>query len=297
MVDCDFPPKVVYHNGISSPQIQLGTFRIKTKEDVQNSVTSALDAGYRAIDTASVYKNHAKIASTLREHLPKLGLSRKDIFITSKLAPKDHGTEKCEAAIRNILSDLETDYLDLFLIHWPGVQKLDVADPMNRTLRTESWKVLEKYYKQGTFRAIGISNYTMSHMKQLLSECEILPHVVQLELHPHYQQQDLREFCKEHNIHVQAYSSLGAAGSQSPLYTSPVVQQISTNLNKSPAQILLRWGLQRGFTIMPKSVNSARIKENIDLNFTLSDEEMLKLSSINDGLIPVKYTWNPESIL
>jgi len=296
MVDCEFSPKVKFYNGVSSPQIQLGTFRVKTKEDVDNAVSSALNAGYRAIDTASVYKNHAKIASTLREHFPKLGISRKDIFITSKLAPKDHGTEKCEAAIRNILSDLETDYLDLFLIHWPGVQKLDVADPMNRTLRGESWKVLEKFYKQGIFRAIGISNYTLSHMKELLSECEIVPHVVQLELHPHYQQQDLIQFCEEHKIHVQAYSSLGAAGDQSPLYTSPVVQQISIDLHKSPAQILLRWGLQKGFTIMPKSVNSDRIRENIDLDFTLSDDQMLKISNINDGP-PVKYTWNPESIL
>ena len=126
---------VTFSNEVVSPQIHFGTFRIKSDEDVQKSVSTALNVGYRAFDTASVYKNHTKIAKTFKQTLPKLGLSRGDIFLTSKLAPKDHGTERCEAAIKNILHDLETDYLDLFLIHWPGVQKLDVTDPMNRILR------------------------------------------------------------------------------------------------------------------------------------------------------------------
>ena len=135
---------VKFSNGVSSPQIHFGTYRIKTAEDVRTAVSTALEVGYRAFDTASVYKNHRKIAETFKEFLPKLGLSRKDIFLTSKLAPKDHGEQKCEDAIKNILTDLDTDYLDLFLIHWPGVQKLDVRDPENRVLRAQSWRVLER---------------------------------------------------------------------------------------------------------------------------------------------------------
>ena len=286
---------VKFYNGIRSPQIQFGTFRIKTEEDVFNSVTTALNAGYRAFDTASVYRNHGKIAKTFKQVLPKLNLTRKDIFITSKLAPKDHGTEKSEAAIKNILNDLDVDYLDLFLIHWPGVQRLDVTDPLNRELRQESWRVLEKFYNLGKFKAIGISNYTLSHMQELLSHCQIVPHVIQLELHPHYQQTELVQYCQQNNIHVQAYSSLGQAGAESPLYQEDIIKNIAELLSVTPAQVLLRWGLQKGYTIMPKSVTPGRIKENIDINhFKLSIEQMNLIDSLENGQ---KYTWNPETIL
>ena len=286
---------VKFYNGIRSPQIQFGTFRIKTEEDVFNSVTTALNAGYRAFDTASVYRNHGKIAKTFKQVLPKLNLTRKDIFITSKLAPKDHGTEKSEAAIKNILNDLDVDYLDLFLIHWPGVQRLDVTDPLNRELRQESWRVLEKFYNLGKFKAIGISNYTLSHMQELLSHCQIVPHVIQLELHPHYQQTELVQYCQQNKIHVQAYSSLGQAGTESPLYQEDIIKNIAELLSVTPAQVLLRWGVQKGYTIMPKSVTPGRIKENIDINhFKLSIEQMNLIDSLEKGQ---KYTWNPETIL
>merc|ERR1712096_80913 len=180
-----------YSNGVVSPRIQLGTFRIKKAEDVNTAVSSALSTGYRAIDTAEVYRNHCKLATALKEALPSLGLTREDIFITSKLAPKDHGVDKCDEAVGKVLKDLETDYLDLFLLHWPGVQKLDVEDPLNRKLRAESWKVLEKDYKEKKFRSIGVSNYTLDHMKELLENCEIVPHVLQIELHPPTSRQSL----------------------------------------------------------------------------------------------------------
>ena len=126
-----------------------------------------------------------------------------------------------------------------------------MTDPRNKTLRAESWKILEKYHRSGTLRSIGVSNYTLAHMKELLSECEIVPHVIQLELHPHYQQRDLVQHCRDHNIHVQAYSSLGAAGSESPLFSSETVSEIAETVGRSPAQVLLRWGVQKGFTVMP----------------------------------------------
>ena len=288
--------RVTYSNGVISPQIFLGTFRIKTASEVWTAVETAVSHGYRGLDTASVYKNHNKIANTLKEVLPRLGLSRSDIFLTSKLAPLDQGTERCRAAVRKILTDLNTDYLDLFLIHWPGVQNVDVQSPLNRTLRLESWRVLEEYYQEGKLRSIGVSNYTLDHLKDLLENCSVVPHVLQTELHPHYQQQPLVKLCRDHDIHVQAYSSLGQNGAESPLWRSAAVSSIAETLNKSPAQILLKWALTQGYSIMPKSVHQERIKENFDLNFTLSEKQMSMLDSM-EGEVSEKYAWDPASVL
>ena len=287
---------VEFSNGVISPHIHFGSYRIKTSEDVTTSVKEALNVGYRAFDTASVYKNHAKIAKTLREYLPELGLTRRDIWITSKLAPKDHGEERCEEAIRSILRDLDTDFLDLFLIHWPGVQNVDVQSPVNSKLRLESWRVLEEYYQQGKFRSIGVSNYTAGHLTELLASCSVVPHVLQTELHPHYQQQALVQLCHHHNIHVQAYSSLGQQGAASPLFRSPAVRDIAETLNRSPAQILLQWALTQGYSIMPKSVHQERIKENFELNFSLSDNQMSMLNSLEQDVCE-KYAWDPTSVV
>ena len=287
---------VRFSNGVISPQIFLGTFRIKNSSEVWSAVETAVSQGYRGLDTASVYKNHNKIANTLREVLPRLGLTRADIFLTSKLAPLDQGTERCRAAVTKILSDLNTDYLDLFLIHWPGVQNVDVQSPLNGKLRLESWRVLEEYYRQGKFRSIGVSNYTVDHLTELLASCSVVPHVLQTELHPHYQQQPLVQLCRDHDIHVQAYSSLGQNGAQSPLLRSEVVRNVAESLNKSPAQILLKWALTHGYSIMPKSVHQERIKENFDLNFSLSDQQMSRLNSL-DRDVCEKYAWDPTSVL
>ena len=287
---------VVYSNGLTSPQIQFGTFRIKTSEDVETSISEALNTGYRAIDTASVYKNHAKIAKTLRECLPKLGLTRSDIWLTSKLAPKDHGEKRCEEAIGNILRDLDTDYLDLLLIHWPGVQRLEVTDPQNRILRQESWRVLERFYRDGKLRSIGVSNYTQRHLEELLDHCEVAPHVLQTELHPHYQQTELVKFCRLHNIHVQAYSSLGQAGPESPLFRSEAVVSTSDELGLTPAQVLLTWGIQSGYTVMPKSVTPSRIRENFQLGTKLSKDVMKRLNELEKE-VSEKYAWDPVNVV
>ena len=288
--------RVSFNNGVVSPQIFLGTYRIKTASEVWTAVETAVSLGYRGLDTASVYKNHRKIATTLKEVLPRLGLTRADLFLTSKLAPIDQGTERCREAVGKILSDLSTDYLDLFLIHWPGVQRVDVQSPLNRKLRLESWRVLEEFYQQGKFRSIGVSNYTVDHLKDLLENCSVVPQVLQTELHPHYQQQPLVQLCRDNNIHVQAYSSLGQNGAESPLWRSAAVSSIAETLNKSPAQILLKWALTQGYSIMPKSVHQERIKENFDLNFTLSEKQMSMLDSM-EGEVSEKYAWDPASVL
>jgi len=288
--------RTTFSNGLVSPRIQLGTYQIKKDEEVKEAVKHALEAGYRAIDTAEVYRNHNKISKALKENLPNLDLTRKDIFITSKLHPKDHGIDRCEEAVKKVLRDLDTEYLDLFLLHWPGVQKLDVRDPLNQKLRAESWSVLEKLYQENLLRSIGVSNYTLEHMKELVETCSVVPHVLQIELHPHYQQRDLVHWCQEQGIHVQAYSSLGQAGVKSPLYTSETVMEVAKTVGKSPAQVLLRWGIQKGFTVMPKSVHENYIKENIKLDFKIPPEEMEKLDNLEDAIVE-KYTWDPSNVL
>lgn len=283
--------EVTLRSGCKMPRIQLGTYRTR-RADVEVSVSAALEVGYRAIDTAAVYRNHKDIADSLNKHLSALNLERKDIFLTSKLAPKDHGAEGCKAGILKALQELNTDYLDLYLIHWPGVQKLDVDDPKNSILRLESWKVMEEFHKRGQLRSIGVSNYTVSHLEELLEHCDIVPHVNQVEIHPMYPQEELVNFCTEHDIHVQAYSSLGQAGLSSPLFSSKPVLEIAQRLNKSVAQILLRWGLQRGYTVLPKSTNPQHIEENLRLEFSISDLDMEQLNNLHTDN-KQKFAWDP----
>ena len=288
--------KRTYSNGVVSPAVHLGTYRIKTQDDVRTSVVSALAAGYRGIDTAEVYRNQCKIGQVLADNMHTMGVTRQDLFITSKLHPKDHGKEKCQVAVDKALRDLGTEYLDLFLLHWPGVQKLDVKDPLNKKMRAESWKILEENYRNKKIRSIGVSNYTLDHMKELLENCEIVPHVLQIELHPHYQQRELVSFCESQGVHVQAYSSLGQNGASGPLFSSEVVKKVCSIVGHTPAQVLLRWGLQKGFTVMPKSIHPDRIKENIKLDFEIPSACMDMLDDLEKEVVE-KYAWDPRTVL
>jgi len=286
--------EVTFANGEKSPRIQLGTFRLRGTT-LQDSLSAALEVGYRGIDTAAVYRNHSTIAATLRESLPKLGLERKDLFITSKLGPKDHGAEKCQAAIDRTLEELETSYLDLFLIHWPGVQGVDVTSSTNSTLREESWRTLEENFKTGKLRSIGVSNYTLDHLHQLVDTCKVVPHVLQVELHPKYQQREVVKFCKERGIHLQAYCSLGQ-DADGPLLTSPLVAKVAQKCGRSPAQVLLRWGLEKGYTVLPRSSSPSHVRENFHLQgWRLEEADLHLLDSL--GIEETKYAWNPASVL
>ena len=279
------------YNGICMPAIGLGTFRLKGQETIDLAVSTALKQGYRHIDTAAVYRNEGQIAETLE----KLQISRKDIFITSKLGPKDHGTEKAEKAFEQTLSNLKTDYLDLYLIHWPGVQGLKVEDPQNRELRQQSWQVLERLYNKGQIKAIGVSNYGVNHLEELLENCQIKPHVNQVEVHPHYKQQPLLAFCEGHNIHVTAYSSLGTSVKDvNHLISDARVAQIADRRGLTSAQVLLLWPLQKGLSVLPKSSNPLHIQENINIDTKLSSEDMDELDAL---AINTKYAWNAELVL
>ncbi|KAL4222188.1 hypothetical protein ACF0H5_018225 [Mactra antiquata] len=280
--------------GNDIPCIGLGTFKTKGQDLVFKTIEAALRAGYRSIDTASVYKNEVDIGNALKTLLPKFGLKRDDIFITSKLGPKDQGAGKCRQACLKSLENLQTDYLDLYLIHWPGTQGKKPEDQSNKDLRGESWKDLEVLYKEGKLRSIGVSNYEESHLKDLLSNCSVQPSVLQIEYHPHLVQTSLVDFCKEHNIHFQAYSSLGTTTDDNKLLSDATVLSLAEKYKKTVAQILLRWAVQQNIGVIPKSTNPVHICENIDIfSFTLSESDLETLSNLDTQK---HYCWNPASV-
>ncbi|XP_052246879.1 uncharacterized oxidoreductase YtbE-like isoform X2 [Dreissena polymorpha] len=247
------------------------------------------------VDTAAVYKNESDIGDCLIELLPKYGLTRNDIFLTSKLAPKDQGANRCREACLTSLTNLKTEYLDLYLIHWPGTQGRKPGDQDNPRLRRDSWRDMETLYKEGKLKAIGVSNFEQRHLIDLLESCEIQPHVLQTEHHPHLVQSSLVEFCRHHQIHFQAYASLGTTTDNNKLLTDPTVISIAKNNSKTTAQILLKWAIQQDIGVIPKSSNPDHIKSNMDLfSFELSKEDLARISGLDSQH---HYCWDPRGIL
>ncbi|XP_030074536.1 uncharacterized protein LOC115480183 [Microcaecilia unicolor] len=277
------------NNGIQMPLVGFGTFRIQGYDDVYRCLDVALQHGYRSFDTATVYNNEAEIGKALKVLLPKHGLSRQDIFITSKLAPRDHGPEAEEAGLCS-LAALDYGYVDLYLIHWPGKQGWQREDLRNRDSRRQSWESLEKLNQAGRFRAIGVSNYTLEHLKELLAWCRVRPAVLQLEYHPHLVQQELLHFCQGEGIHLQAYSSLGVGS----LVKKEEVKRVAERCGRTPAQVLLRWAVQQGIGVIPKSTNPTHIAENFQLaDFILSEQDMEELNQLHSD---TRYCWDPTTV-
>lgn len=205
-------PVHTLNNGQQIPGIGLGTFQMRQvagDDLIYRTIDAAIQCGYRLIDTAAVYRNEADIGHSLKKLLPKYGLSRSDVFITSKLSPRDHGLDSTEKAFMKSLEALDCEYLDLYLIHWPGVQKLKSDDVRNAELRQESWKALENLYSTGLVKSIGVSNYTVDHLEDLLQYATVTPALLQVEFHPRLYQKELLEYCKTKGIQLQAYTSLG----------------------------------------------------------------------------------------
>lgn len=285
----DPQPSVLLNNDIQMPLLGLGTFRLQGQEDTYSAVDAALKAGYRAFDTAAVYRNEAHLGHALRCLLPKHGLSREDVFITSKLGPKDQGSKARNGCLKS-LEQLGLGYIDLYLIHWPGTQGLPVGDKRNPENRAQSWRVLEEFYSEGKFRAIGVSNYTVEHMQELLKSCKVPPAVLQVEFHPKLLQNDLRGLCKIRGVCFQAYSSLGTG----LLLSNPVVLEIAKECGRTPAQVLLRWAVQQSIAVLPKSSQPERVKENGRLfDFEISEEDMERLSALDCG---EKFCWDPTQV-
>ncbi|XP_059818657.1 glyoxal reductase-like [Hypanus sabinus] len=278
------------NNGVEMPLVGLGTFKLRGYEAVYRALDAALSHGYRSFDTASVYQNEADIGRALRELLPRHGLSRQDLFITSKLSPRDHGQE-AEAGCQRSLEALDCQYLDLYLIHWPAKQGCKSEDARHPAWRGESWQAMERLYDAGAFRAIGVSNYTVGHLRELLAGCRVRPAVLQAEFHPRLVQDELLAFCTAHGIHLQAYSSLGTGS----LLTEPEVVAVAAGYGKTPAQVLLRWALQQEVGVIPKSSDPERIAQNIQLfDFALSEEDVGVLRRMHSD---TRYCWDPRLVV
>lgn len=255
------------------------------------TLDEALKLGYRLIDTAGVYKNEEDIGSALKELCPKYGLTRSDLFITSKLGPACQGTQAAYDACVQSLQHLQMDYVDLYLIHWPGISKLKPHEEGHAEARRQSWMTLERLQKEGKARNIGVSNYTVQHLDQLLTHATICPAVLQVEYHPYLVQTDLLEWCHTHNTHLQAYSSLG----RGQMFDDTQVKEIATRLHRKPSQVLLKWALQQNIGVIPKTSNPERLAENAalwDLELTTEDMDTLKKLNKNQHIC-----WDPTQIV
>ncbi|HEO8420315.1 aldo/keto reductase [Niallia sp. FSL W8-0635] len=253
------------HNGVEMPWLGLGVFLVKDGEEVVNSVKAALEAGYRSIDTAAVYKNEEGVGKAITES----NVPREELFITTKVWNADQGYEATLAAFDVSMEKLGLDYLDLYLIHWPLPSQGKFV---------ETWKALEKLYKDGRVRAIGVSNFKVHHLEEVIAKGEIVPMVNQVEYHPRFNQRELHDFCKKHSIQLEAWSPLMQGG----LLEEPTLVEIAKKYNKSTAQIIIRWDIQTGVVTIPKSVKPHRIAENADVfDFELSDEDMDKINALN----------------
>ncbi|AJA47121.1 aldo/keto reductase family oxidoreductase [Clostridium pasteurianum DSM 525 = ATCC 6013] len=258
------------NNGVKMPWLGLGVFRVENGPEVVNAVKEAIVQGYRSIDGAAIYGNEETMGKGIAEGIKAAGISREDLFITSKLWNADQGYESGLKAYEESLKKLGLDYLDLYLIHWPVKGKYK-----------EAWKALETIYKEGRVKAIGVSNFQIHHLEDLLKDSEIAPTVNQVEYHPRLTQKPLQKFCKEKGIQLEAWSPLMVG----KLFDNEVLKEIADAHNKSIAQIILRWDLQNEVVTIPKSTNKGRIKENSEIfDFELSKEELEKIDSLNQDL-------------
>lgn len=226
-------------------------------------------------------------------------MKRDDIFIETKIAPWQHGRENTHTAVVDSLKRLKLSYLDLVLVHWPGVAKVPPGDPKNKAMRQETWAELENLVSIGKVKSIGVSNYNENHLKDLLSYCKVKPTVNQVEFHPLCYQKQLLGFCRNNSIYLQAYSSLGSSQSKPPgwtvLFNNEVVKSLATKYNKTIPQVLLRWGLQHDCLLIPKTSRVENLKPNLDIfDFNIEEEDMNKLDSINQDK---HFCWNPNDIV
>ncbi|MER5405719.1 aldo/keto reductase [Streptomyces sp. NPDC002769] len=257
-------PAITLNNAVRIPQLGFGTFQIPP-EETRETTLAALEAGYRHIDTAEMYGNEKEVGQAVRDS----GLDRADVFVTSKLDNGAHAHDDALQAFDRTMEELGLDYLDLFLIHWPLPGKGDFV---------ETWKALEEIYRSGRTKAIGVSNFQPHHLRRLLESSDVVPAVNQIEAHPYLTQDDVRAFGAEHDIATEAWSPIA----QGKVLDDPTIRRIAERVGKSPAQVTLRWHIQRGDIVFPKSVTQKRIEENLDLfDFELGEGDIGEISALN----------------
>jgi methylglyoxal/glyoxal reductase len=258
------------NNGIEMPQIGYGVFRVDEGKDLEEAVVTAIRSGYRSIDTAAIYGNEQSVGNGIRKAIEEGLVSRKELFVTSKLWNNHGSYDETITDYEETLERMGLDYLDLYLIHWPGKDKY-----------LQPWKALEHLYQEGKVKSIGVSNFQVYHLEDLLKNAEVIPVINQIEFHPKLTQTEVREYCQQHNIQVEAWSPLMNA----ELLNNDLVKEIATKHDKSAAQVILKWDIQHGIITIPKSMTPSRIKENINLDdFSLSEEEMKQLNDLNENL-------------
>lgn len=271
----------------------MGTYLISGTEATIKVIDSALAAGYRLFDTAHMYGNENFLGNAFKKLLPKHNLERKDIFITTKFVPST--TYKSENDYRKLvmtsLKNLETDYIDMMLLHWPGVYGASRNEIVK--YRHEAYSALIKFKEEGLIRSIGVSNFLIRHLEELKREFKVVPAINQVEWHPKCFDIGLLAYCEKNCILLQAYSSLGTSGDRS-LRNHPIIKKIAENNGQSPSQILLKWALLRHVAIIPKASSKAHLEENINLNFEISKEDLEILDKMNAD---DRFDWDPNDIV
>ncbi|TQR28626.1 aldo/keto reductase [Lysinibacillus sphaericus] len=262
---------VTLNNGLEMPLIGYGVFRVPEGDDLAEAVKTAIAKGYRSIDTAQVYRNEESVGRGIRAAIDEGLVTREELFVTSKVWNDGLSYEETLAAYDSSLEKLGLDYLDLYLVHWPGID----------TTYINVYKALEKIYQDGRVRSIGVSNFHVQHLENLLKETSVVPVINQIEFHPHLTQEEVRAYCKEKGIQVEAWSPL----MNGSLLEESLIQQLASKYGKTPAQIVLRYDVQHGVVTIPKTMTPARMTENLTVfDFALTEEEMAQLDALNDGL-------------
>ncbi|RKQ15090.1 aldo/keto reductase [Lysinibacillus endophyticus] len=258
------------HNGVKMPWFGIGVFKVEEGPELVNAVKTAIKHGYRSVDTAAIYENEEGVGKGIQEGLKEAGISREELFVTSKVWNADLGYESTIAAYETSLKKLGLEYLDLYLIHWPVEGKYK-----------DAWRALETLYKEGRVKAIGVSNFQIHHLEELMKDAEIKPMINQVEYHPRLTQKALKAFCQDNEIQLEAWSPL----MQGQLLDNEVLQEIANKHNKFVAQVILRWDLQNGVVTIPKSTKEHRIIENANVfDFELTPDEMEIIDGLNQNL-------------
>ncbi|WP_126653780.1 aldo/keto reductase [Chryseobacterium aureum] len=259
-------PVVTLNNGVDIPALGFGVWQMEDLKECENAVIKAIQTGYRMIDTAAIYQNETAVGDGVKNS----GVNRDELFITSKVWVQDHGYEKTKSAFQRTLGRLQMDYLDMYLVHWPYGDFLG------------TWKALEELYHEGKIKAIGVCNFTVEKLEELKANSTVLPVINQIELHPVFQQKELQVYDRENNIATQPWSPLGNGNAN--LLSNPDLKAIADKYGKTVAQVILRWHLQEGFVMIPKSVTPSRIEENFNVfDFEITEEEMNVVRSLDTG--------------
>ncbi|MGO2206122.1 MAG: aldo/keto reductase [Staphylococcus xylosus] len=273
---------ITFYNGNEMPIVGLGTFRVENNDECAESVKHAIENGYTHIDTAMIYENEDKVGQGIAEGLASTGLKRSDLFITSKLWLDDYGRQNVADAYETSLNKLGLDYLDLYLMHWPGTDE---------ALMIDTWQGMEDLYKNDKVKNIGVSNFNIEHLEALLAQVSIKPVINQVEFHPYLLQSFLNRYLEVQNIHMESWSPLMNA----QILEDETVNAVANEVGKSPAQVIIRWNVEHGVVVIPKSVTPSRIEENINVfDFALTAEQIEKLDNLNEerriGPDPAKYS-------